>query len=66
MGDNWPVKWRLVSSADISFTAGAEAGPLPARIEETTCSADEDDGQCGHILHAVDAVHLHIQVYMQH
>lgn len=65
VGDNRSVGRRLVSPADISVTAGAKAGPLPACPEETTGSADEDDGQCGHVLHAVDAVHLHFQVYMQ-
>lgn len=64
MGDNRSVGWRLVSSADIPVIAGSKAGPLPARPEETTGGADEDDGQRGHILHAVDAVHLHIQVYI--
>lgn len=63
MGDNRSVRRWLVSPADISVAAGAKAGPLPACPEETTRSADEDDGQCGHILHAADAVHLHIQVY---
>lgn len=65
MGDNRSVRRWLVSPADISLAAGAKAGPFPARPEETTRSADEDDGQCGHILHAADALHLHVQVCMQ-
>lgn len=44
VGDNWSVGWRVVSPADLSATAGAEAGPVPARPEETAGSADEDHG----------------------
>lgn len=62
MGDNWSSGRRLVSTANISSAAGSEAGSLPARPAETTGGADEDYGQRGHILHAADAVHLHIQV----
>lgn len=62
MGDHRSVGRRVVSPADVSLAARAKAGPLPARLEETTRSADEDDGQRGHVLHAADAVHLHVQV----
>lgn len=62
VGDNWPSGRWLVSPANISSAAGSEAGSLPARPAETTGGADEDHGQCGHILHAAHAVHLHFQV----
>lgn len=62
VGDNRSVGRRAVSPANVSAAAGAKAGPLLACPEEATCSADEDDGQRGHILHAADAVHLHVQV----
>lgn len=62
VGDHRSVGRRAVSPADVSVAASAKAGPLPARLEETTRSADEDDGQRGHVLHAADAVHLHVQV----
>ncbi len=62
MGDNWSIRRWVVGAANISSAAGSEAGSLPARPEETTGSADEDHGQCGHFLHAADAFHLHFQV----
>lgn len=62
VGDNWPSRWRVVSPANVPAAAGPETGSLPACPAETACSADEDYGQCGHILHAADAVHLYFQV----
>lgn len=62
VGDNWPSRWGFVSPANVSAAAGPETGSLPACPAETACSADEDYGQCGHILHAADAVHLYFQV----
>lgn len=62
VGDNVSVGWWLVSPANVSSAAGTEAGSLPACPEETAGGPDEDHGQCGHILHAADALHLHLQV----
>lgn len=59
VGDNWPSRRWAVSPANVSSATSSEAGSLPTRSEETTRSADEDNGQCGHLLHASHAFHLH-------
>lgn len=66
VGDHRSVGRGAVRPADVPAAAGAEAGALPAGPEETTRGADEDDGQRGHVLHAADAVHLHLQVGARH
>lgn len=62
VGDCGPAGWRFVSAEDLQVDAGAEAGTLHAGAAETTCGSDEDYGQCGHFLHAADALYLHLQV----
>lgn len=62
VGDRGSAGWRSVGAEDLPADAGAEAGPFHASPAEAAGGADEDHGQCGHILHAAHAVHLHFQV----
>lgn len=62
MGDCGATRWRFVSAEDLPPDAGVEAGPLHAGSPEAAGGADEDHGQCGHLLHAPYALHLHLQV----
>lgn len=63
MGDCGRGRGRPVGAAYLSPAESFEAGALPSCSEEATGGAHEDYGQCGHILHAVDALHFHIQVF---
>ena len=62
VGDRGSAGWRPVSAENLPADAGAEAGPLHAGPAEAAGGADEDYGQCGHLLHAAHALHLHLQV----
>lgn len=60
--DSRPVRWRFVCVADVSSPKGAEAGQVHASSQETAGGLNEDNGQCGHLLHVTHALHLHFQV----
>lgn len=60
MGDSGPTRWGALGPADLSAHASFEAGPLHASPPAPARSPHEDHGQCGHLLHVVDALHLHL------
>lgn len=62
MGDRGSAGWRSVGVEDLPADAGAEAGPVHASPAEAAGGADENHGQCGHLLHAAHALYLHLQV----
>lgn len=64
MGDCWGGGRRPVGAADLPPAESSEAGPVPSGPEEAVGGADENNGQRGHFLHAADAFHLHLQVYV--
>lgn len=53
---------RPVSAQDLSPNESIEVGPFHAGTAEAAGCADEDHGQCGHLLHAAYALHFHLQV----
>lgn len=60
VGDRGPAGRGPLCPADLSADAGAEAGPLHAGPPAPARRPHEDHGQCGHLLHVADALHLHI------
>lgn len=65
LGDHWPGRRGPLCAEDVPTPPGAEAGAFHACAAPPACGADEDYGQRSHILHAPDALHLHIQVRRQ-
>ena len=62
MGDPRADGWWPFSAEDISSPACSQTGALPPFTAQTADGADEVHGQCGNILHAAHAFHLHVQV----
>lgn len=62
VGDHRAGGWGSFSAEDISSPACTQTGALPPCTAQTAGGADEDHGQCGNLLHAAHAFHLHIQV----
>lgn len=62
MGDRGPAGWGAVSAEDLQADEGSKAGPVHAGPAEAAGCADEDHGQRCHLLHAANALHLHLQV----
>lgn len=62
MGNCRSAGWWSLRAEDVQADESTEAGPFHAGPAEAAGGADEDYGQCGHLLHAADAFHLHFQV----
>ena len=62
LGDCGPAGRWSVSTPDLPVDASAEARPFHASSAEAAGGADEDHGQCGHLLHAAHALYLYLQV----
>lgn len=60
VGDRGAARRGALSAADLPAHAGSEAGALHAGPAAAACRPHEDHGQRGHLLHAADALHLHI------